>query len=128
MQYRHLKKRNIYISYDIYNLYSFCEKVWERASEEKSTLVVFDEIHEYGKHCPPIETLYRFGRPWNIEIVAISHRFADLPLIVRSQTARYCVFQVTEKCDKDFLKDSLPQIEVDKIANLNDWQYIIWDL
>jgi len=127
-EYQSFQKRNVFISSNIQDLYSFCEKVWDSAAKDRKTLVVFDEIHNYGKKCPPIEILYRFGRHWNIEIIAISHRFADLPMIVRSQTEQYYIFQVTEKCDLEFLRYSLPKKKVEQIQTLETLEYIIWDL
>ena len=127
-EYESFKERDVIISSNIQDLESFCEQVWDASSKEKKTLVIFDEIHNYGKKCPPIEILYRFGRHWNIEIVAISHRFADLPMIVRSQTEQYYVFQVTEKCDLEFLKYTLPKEQVEQIANLDTWSYVTLEL
>ena len=128
MEYQEFKEKDVIVSSNIQDLESFCEQAWDASSKEKKTLVVFDEIHNYGKHCPPIEILYRFGRHWNIEIIAASHRFADLPMITRSQTQQYYVFQVTEKCDKDFLRDILPKEHVEQIANLDTWHYVILEL
>jgi len=127
-EYESFKEKDVIISSNIQDLESFCEQVWDASSKEKKTLVIFDEIHNYGKKCPPIEILYRFGRHWNIEIVAISHRFADLPMIVRSQTEQYYVFQVTEKCDLEFLRYSLPKEQVEHIANLDTWRYVTLEL
>lgn len=127
-EYQSFKEKDVIISSNIQDLESFCEQAWDAASKEKKTLVIFDEIHNYGKQCPPIEILYRFGRHWNIEIVAISHRFADLPMIVRSQTEQYYVFQVTEKCDLEFLRYSLPKEQVEQIASLKEHKYITLEL
>jgi len=127
-EYKSFEKKNVHVSSNIYDLESFCEKAWDVSSKEKETLVIFDEIHEYGKKCPPIEILYRFGRHWNIEVIAISHRFADLPMIVKSQTQAYYVFQVTDRSDKDYLRDSLPKEKVEKIASLDEHKYIILEL
>ena len=127
-EYQSFKEKDVIISSNIQDLESFCEQAWDSASKETKTLVIFDEIHNYGKKCPPIEILYRFGRHWNIEIVAISHRFADLPMIVRSQTEQYYVFQVTEKCDLEFLRYSLPKEQVEHIANLDTWRYVTLEL
>jgi len=49
-------------------------------------------------------------------------------MIVRSQTERYYVFQVTEKCDLEFLRYSLPKEKVDKISKLENFQYLILSL
>jgi len=124
-EYKSFEKKNVFISSDVYDLESFCEKAWDAASKEKKTLVIFDEIHNYGKKCPPIEILYRFGRHWNIEIIAASHRFADLPMITRSQTEQYYIFQVTERCDLEFLSYSIPKERVEQIASLAEHKYII---
>lgn len=124
-EYYQAKRKNIFISFDTEKLSSFCKTVWDSAEEGKKTLVIFDEIHIYGKKSPPIEFLYRFGRKKDIDIIAISHRFADLPMIVRSQTEKYYVFQVTEKCDLEFLRYSFDKEMVDKISRLEDFQYII---
>jgi len=127
-EYHQAERKNIFISFDTERLHSFCKTVWDSAEDGKKTLVIFDEIHIYGKKSPPIEFLYRFGRHKGIEIIAISHRFADLPMIVRSQTEEYYVFQVTEKCDLEFLRYSLPKETVEKISNLEDFQYMVLSL
>ncbi|MBA7497068.1 hypothetical protein ES702_07677 [subsurface metagenome] len=125
MEYQEFREKDVIVSSNIQDLESFCEQAWDASSKERKTLVVFDEIHNYGKKCPPIEILYRFGRHWNIEIIAASHRFADLPMITRSQTQQYYVFQVTEKCDLEFLRYSLSKEKVEQISNLADHKYVV---
>lgn len=130
-EYQYLKKiEKFYISDNIYGLYSFCETVWdsELTSKKTNTLVVFDEIHYYGKHSPPIETLFRFGAHWNIDIIAISHRFVDLHPNWREQADKYHIFKLTDRADKNFLKDYFSDEEIEKISHLDTLQYITLEL
>jgi len=130
-EYQYLKtKKNFFIYENIYDLYSFCETVWdsELTTKETKTLVVFDEIHMYGKKSPPIETLFRFGSHWNIDIIAISHRFVDLHPNWREQADEYRVFKLTDRADKNFLKDFISDEEIKKISHLDTLQYITLEL
>lgn len=128
-EYQYLKnQKNFYISDNIYDLESFCEKVWDASSKDKNTLVVFDEIHAYGKQSPPIETLYRFSGHWNIDIIAISHKFTDFNPNWREQVDKYHVFQLTDRTSKSFLKDFISDEEIEKIARLDTLQYITLEL
>jgi len=128
-EYQYLKNQeNFYISDDIYGLYSFCEKTWDKASKKTKTLVVFDEIHFYGKNSRPIETLYRFGGHWNIDIIAISHKFTDFHPNWREQVDKYHVFQLTDRTSKNFLKDFISDEEIKKISHLDTLQYITLEL
>ena len=128
-EYQYLKDREkFHISNDSYDLKPFCESVWDSASKNKRTLVVFDEIHHYGKNSPPIEALYRFGGHWNIDIIAISHKFTDFNPNWREQVDTYYVFQLTDRTSKNFLKDFLPDEEIEKISHLETLQYITLEL
>ena len=122
------KTKDIFTFNDIKRPSYFCSLVWENSSKRKKTLVMFDEIHNYGKNCDPINYLYRMGRHWNIEIIAASHRFVDMPMITRSQTERYYVFKVTERADKHWLKDYLPDEHIYQISHLNNFKYVILEL
>ena len=120
--------KDVFTFNDIKRPSYFCSLIWEDADKRKKTLVVFDEIHNYGKDCDPINYLYRMGRHHGIEIIAISHRFVDMPMITRSQTERYYVFKVTERADKDWLKSYLPDQHINQISQLNDFKYVILEL
>ncbi len=92
-----------------------------------STLIVLDEIAEYGKdpvHKEQISTLYRLGRHKGIDVIAISQRFYSMPPIVRSQSDIFHVFQITEVRDCQYIGSLVsPQI-LETIKNLGMFQYI----
>ena len=127
-EYNIFKTRDIFVSTDIKRPSYFCSLVWEYADINKKTLVIFDEIHKYGKNCDPINYLYRMGRHHGIEIIAISHRFVDMPMITQSQTERYYVFKVTGRADKRWLKDEIPDQHVYQISHLATFKYVILEL
>ncbi|MBA7497093.1 hypothetical protein ES702_07702 [subsurface metagenome] len=130
-EYQYLKTWEKFFVYEnIYDLYSFVEAVWdsELTTKKTNTLVVFDEIHMYGKNSRPIETLFRFGAHWNIDIIAISHRFVDLHPNWREQVDEYRVFKLTDRADKNFLKDYISDEEIEKISNLDTLEYITLEL
>lgn len=122
------KTKDVFTFNDIKRPSYFCSLVWEYANKRKKTLVIFDEIHNYGKNCDPINYLYRMGRHWNIEIIAASHRFVDMPMITQSQTERYYVFKVTGRADKRWLKDELPDEHIYQISHLDNFKYVILEL
>ncbi len=68
------------------------------------------------------------GRHHGIEIIAISHRFVDMPMITQSQTERYYVFKVTGRADKNWLRDELPDEDIYLISHLDNFKYVILDL
>ena len=127
-EYNIFKKKDIFTFNDIKRPSYFCNLVWDYADINKKTLVIFDEIHNYGKNCDPINYLYRMGRHHGIEIIAISHRFVDMPMITRSQTERYYVFKVTERADKHWLQDYLPDEDIYLISHLDNFHYVILEL
>lgn len=127
-EYNIFKTKDVFTFNDIKRPSYFCSLVWDYADINKKTLVVFDEIHNYGKNCDPINYLYRMGRHHGIEIIAISHRFVDMPMITRAQTERYYVFKVTERADKDWLKSYLPDEDIHLISHLDNFQYVILEL
>jgi hypothetical protein len=87
--------------------------------------VVFDEIDLYGKNNPYISFLYRFGRHKNIEVIAVSRRFYDLPVIVRALTDKFYLFQITEERDLNYLRRSVPENIISKIIALKNFEYIM---
>ena len=127
-EYNIFRTKDIFVYRDIKRPSYFCNLVWEYADINKKTLVIFDEIHNYGKNCDPINYLYRQGRHYGIEIIATSHRFVDMPMITQSQTERYYVFKVTGRADKRWLKDELSDQDIYLISHLDSFQYVILEL
>ena len=127
-EYNIFKTKDIFTFNDIKRPSYFCNLVWDYADINKKTLVIFDEIHNYGKNCDPINYLYRMGRHHGIEIIAISHRFVDMPMITQSQTERYYVFKVTGRADKRWLADEIPDEDIYLISHLDSFQYVILEL
>lgn len=102
----------------------FMCRLWDESSFGKSTLVVLDEIAVYGKDNPQIDHLYRLGRHKGIDVVAISQRFYSLPVIVRSQTDIFHVFQITELRDRQYIKGLVSPAILETIVNLGMFEYI----
>jgi len=121
-------KRGFYVSSDSYHLWLFCEKVWETSDPNKKNLVVFDEIHRYGKYSRPIHDLYRYAAKCNIDIIAISHRPTDFHPDWREQFDEFKIFRLTDRTTKRFLRDYLPDHEIEKIANLDVLKYVTLEL
>jgi hypothetical protein len=105
-------------------LRSFCHKVWNESQVGKSTLVVFDEVDLYGKNDFRIAHLYKFGRHKGIDLIAVSRRFYDLPLYIRSLTDEFHLFQITEERDLAYLRRLTPETTIQRIVNLESFQYI----
>lgn len=105
-------------------LKSFCFKVWDESYIGRKTLVVFDEVHLYGKNDIRINHLFRLGRHKGIDVVSITQRFYDMPVIVRSQTDIFHVFQITEERDLMYLSHLIPKSTVQLIRNLEQFQYV----
>jgi len=107
------------------NLYGFCQFAWNSSDPKFKTLVIFDEIDLYGKKNQYISFLYRYGRHKNIDIIAIARRFYDLPVIVRFLTEKYYLFQITEKRDLDYIKESVDLCFMIILKYLDTFQYLI---
>ena len=102
----------------------FMVDMWDDAGKNESTLVLLDEIAVYGKNNPQIDHLYRLGRHRRIDIIAISQRFYSLPVITRSQTDIYHVFQITESRDVQYLAGVVSRAVLQKIITLGMFEYI----
>ena len=121
-EYGSFQASNVYVQNT--GLRSFCHKVWDESREGVNSLVVFDEIDLYGKDDFRIAHLYKFGRHKGIDIIAISRRFYDLPVIVRSQTDQFHLFQITEERDVSYLKRLVPESWIQTLIRLEPFQYI----
>jgi predicted AAA+ superfamily ATPase len=106
------------------DVFEFCELAWELADRRSRTLVLFDEVACYGKDNPFISYLYRMGRDWNIDILAVAHRFYDLPKYVRTLSDRFSVFQIIEPTDLNYLARYLPDFQVKTILNLSPFTFV----
>ena len=121
-EYGDIKQKNVFIFYE--DLNKFYYRVRDQADGKKKTLIIFDEIDIYGKNSIPISYLYRYGRHANIDIIAISRRFYDLPVIVRSQTDEFYLFQITEELDLRYLRLLAPKDKILKLINLEEFGYL----
>lgn len=109
---------------------SFMVESWDYCrkgiAEDKdfSALMVLDEIAVYGRNNPQIDHLYRMGRHVGLDVVAISQRFYSLPVIVRSQSDIFHVFQITELRDVQYIKGLVSEEILGTILSLKPFQYI----
>lgn len=108
------------------DLSDFFYEIWGLPAFSK--LIIFDEVKTYGKTNPFIDYLYRLGGHRDMELIAIAHRFVDLPMETQAQTDRWIVFQMTGRRDLDYLKDIVPEGEeeafVERVKGLDYFQYI----
>lgn len=102
----------------------FCKDSWEKCKTNLKSVMVLDEIHLYGKNQYDINFVYRCGRHANLDIIASAQRFYDLPVIVRSQTNRFDVFQITEPRDLDYLSKHVSPTILTTVQNLKTLQYV----
>jgi hypothetical protein len=97
---------------------------WDAASPGFRTLVILDEIELYAHNNFHVDFLYLMGRAYGVTVIAIAKRFKGMPLIMRSQTSKYCVFQITEINDLTYLGGYLPRDIVDVISKLPVGKYL----
>lgn len=106
----------------------FMVNMWEECRDPRnkgrSNLLILDEISVYGKNCLQIDHAYRLGRHVGLDIIAISQRFFSLPVITRSQSDVFHVFQITEQRDVQYLKGLVPDAVLNKIINLGMFEYL----
>lgn len=113
------------VSHDGANIKNFCKNiVWEKCDTRLKSVVIFDEIHLYGKNNPDIDFLYRCGRHANLDIIATAQRFKDVHPLVRSQSNEFHLFNITEPLDLDYLSKYVSTSIVDTVRNLKVLQYI----
>lgn len=129
-EYRAYASDTTCVSHDPRDIALFCKSSWEKikAEYEKGnqvkSVMVLDEIHLYGKNDFDINFIYRCARHANLDIIASSQRFYDLPVIVRSQTNRFDTFQITEPRDLQYLSQILDKSILSTIQNLQTLQYV----
>jgi hypothetical protein len=102
----------------------FMVQSWEDAQAVSSSLLILDEIAVYGKDNPQIDHAYRLSRHVGMDIIGISQRFFSLPVITRSQTDVFHVFQITELRDLQYLRGVIGDQAAEKIRGLGFFQYI----
>lgn len=106
----------------------FLVHVWQNSHAGIETLLVLDEIANYGKDNPQIDHIMRLGRHKQIQVLATSQRFYTFPVIYRSQTDIFHIFQITEKRDIDYLKGVVDDRTLQRIISLQKFQYLSLDL
>jgi predicted AAA+ superfamily ATPase len=102
----------------------FCKESWGKCKTNIKSVMILDEIHLYGKNQFDINFVYRCGRHAKLDIIASAQRFYDLPVIVRSQTNRFDVFQITEPRDLDYLEKCISKDVLSTIQNLKTLEYV----
>lgn len=121
-------KDYIFVESNTTNFSRFLVDVWNRSAMGISTLLILEEIAVYGKNNPQIDHIYRVGRHKGIDVVAISQRFYTLPVIVRSLTDIFHVFQITEQRDTQYLSNYVTDSVLNTIMRLPPFNYVDIDL
>jgi len=109
-------------------LYEFCQYVWNDSSPQTKSLVIFDEVDLYPKDSLHLGYLFRYGRHKSIDLISISRRFYDLPIICRALTDKFIFFQITEERDLMYLKRLVSQEYLNTLMNLPTFSYIELEL
>jgi predicted AAA+ superfamily ATPase len=91
---------------------------------EGQALVVLDEVDLYGKNNVYLKHLYRYGRHYGIDCIAVSRRFFDLPLHVRALTDVFHVFRISEPRDLEYLSGRVPRSHLETIRTLERFKYV----
>jgi DNA helicase HerA-like ATPase len=114
------------VEHDGADIKRFCrDVVWKNCDTRIKSVVIFDEIHLYGKNNFDIDFLYRCGRHANLDIIATAQRFKDVHPLVRSQSNEFHIFNITEPLDIDYLTKYVSSNIIETIKNLQVLQYII---
>jgi len=106
------------------NFETFMRNAWDESHKSFDSLLVLEEIANYGHDNPLIDHVYRLGRHKGLSVIAISQRFYSLPVIVRSQTEMFHLFQITEMRDTQYLRSLVPQSWVDRVMALPKFHYL----
>ena len=113
------------VEHDGADIKRFCRDiVWEKCDTRLKSIVVFDELHLYGRNNFHIDFLYRCGRHANLDSLATAQRFKDVHPLVRSQSNKFHLFQITEPLDLDYLSKYVNSNIVEIVSNLKVLQYI----
>ena len=104
--------------------HEFCEVIWQAGKTGQHILAVFDEVDVYGKTDNSIAWIYRYGRHRNISAVAISRRFYDLPVIIRSLTHEWYLFTITDERDIKYISGYISPNTANQVRILPNYQYI----
>lgn len=123
-EYRLFSSQICHISHDGTKVEEFTKPSWEQCSIALKSVMVFDEIHLYGKNNEDISFIFRCARHANLDIISSSQRFFDLPVIVRSQTDTFNVFQISEPRDLQYLSDFVDKGIINTVRNLETFQYV----
>lgn len=114
------KKIHIYRGSD-YNF--FVNSCWAVSKKVNGCMCILDEVDLFGKNNSAVEYLYRYGRHRKIDIVAISRRFYDLPVITRALTDEFFILRITEQRDLEYLEKICHGIS-ETVTSLAMFQYI----
>lgn len=113
-----IPEKRIYIVRE--NIDLLIRECWDRGN----SLLVLDEVDLYGKYCRSIEMIFRYGRHRNIEIISVSRRFYDLPVIIRALSDYFLVFRITERRDLDYLSRYIDKDLLERIRQLPKFTFI----
>jgi len=120
-EYKDFKENSVYSKT---NLSGVLKSSWNLSDPEKKNLLVLDEVDLYGYNNKQLEFLYRYGRHKNLSTIAISRRFYNLPLYIRSLTEIFYLFKITEERDLNYLKSLVSKDIINTIIHLERYHYI----
>lgn len=92
-------------------------------------LLVIEEVDTYADphHCPlALKTLLKKGRHWDVSMMFVSRRPAEIHRLITSQSQRFILFKIIEPRDIIYLRSIIGQ-EADQIPSLEILHYMDWN-
>lgn len=109
---------------DFKSFYDITRSAWYSPGKK---MLVLDEVEFicFDKRQKEIvDFLYRLGRHRGLDILAVSHRFFMIPVIIRAMTDRFYLFRITEPRDLKFLDGLIPDQDINRVKNLSVGEFI----
>lgn len=93
--------------------------------------VVLEEIDLIcsAAYIPPyLSNSIRRGRHFNVDLICVSRRPAEVPRLLTSQAQRFYLFRFTEPRDLKYIADTFDNDTADRVSSLGQYQYLVKDL
>lgn len=81
-----------------------------------------------GAMPPEFGRIVRLGRHRRVDLFHTGQRFAEIPRTLTGMTDMFCIFQVTEPRDLDALADRIGRDGADRVARLQRYEALVYDV
>ncbi len=76
--------------------------------------------------CKDFKAIVAKGRHRDITLIGVTQRPAEISKLLTSQAKEICIFNTTEPNDLQYFKDSFGSELVEKIGQLQQYEYVFW--